>query len=113
MYYTYILRCGDGSLYTGIAADIGKRMAEHFGKTPRCAKYTRSRSAEKLEAVWESPDRSAASRLEYRIKRLDRSKKQQLILSNDLSVIRELDTAAYRRAPEEAVEKWRWEGGKA
>ena len=58
-YYTYILRCCDGSLYTGIASDINKRMAQHFGRTARCARYTRSHNAQRLEAVWESTDRSA------------------------------------------------------
>ena len=84
MYYTYILRCGDGSLYTGIAKDIGKRMSEHFSRSGQCAKYTRSRRAVKLEAVWESADRSAASRLEYRIKQLTKPKKLRLITDNSL-----------------------------
>ena len=86
MYYTYMLYCKDGSIYTGIAKNIEKRMSEHFGKTARCAKYTRSHSAEKLAAVWESGNKSYASRLEYRIKRLRRQEKLRLIADNDMTV---------------------------
>ncbi len=86
MYYTYMLYCKDGSIYTGIAKDIEKRMSEHFGKTAKCAKYTRSHSAEKLAAVWESENKSSASALEYRIKKLKREKKLLLISDNDMTV---------------------------
>ena len=79
MYYVYILRCSGDTLYTGIAADIDRRMAEHFGRTERCAKYTRSHRAEKLEALWSAENRSTASKLEYRIKKLSREQKLRLI----------------------------------
>ena len=71
MYYTYILRCSGGTLYTGITTDVSRRMSEHFSKSPEGAKYTKSHSAERLEAVWESGTRSLASKLEYRIKHND------------------------------------------
>ncbi len=99
MYYTYILRCEDGSLYTGIAADVQKRMAQHFARSPQCARYTRSRHAERLEAVWESENRSTASRLEYRIKQLDKAKKQRLIDNNDTGLLKETDGSLYHRLP--------------
>lgn len=79
MYYVYILRCSGNTLYTGIAADIGRRMAEHFGQTEKCAKYTKSHRAEKLEAYWETENRSLASKLEYRIKQLSKQQKLRLI----------------------------------
>lgn len=79
MYYIYMVRCADSSLYTGIAADLKRRMAEHTTKAPAAAKYTRSRQVVALEAVWTAPDRSAASRLEYAIKHLTRGKKLELI----------------------------------
>lgn len=79
MYYVYILRCADNSLYTGVAADIERRMSEHFSQTERCAKYTRSHKAEKIEAVWETENRSLAQKLEYRIKRLTRDQKKKII----------------------------------
>lgn len=85
MYYVYILRCADNSLYTGVAADIERRMSEHFGQTERCAKYTRSHKAEKIEAVWETENRSLAQKLEYRIKRLTRAEKLRLI-AGEMSV---------------------------
>lgn len=82
MYYVYILRCSGNTLYTGIAADIGRRMAEHFGQTEKCAKYTKSHRAEKLEAYWETENRSLASKLEYRIKQLTKQQKLRLIENN-------------------------------
>lgn len=85
-YYTYILACCDGSLYTGMAADVKKRMAEHFAGNGRSAKYTRSHPPEKLMAVWQSKDKSSACRLEYHIKRLTKQQKLHLIAQNDLSV---------------------------
>lgn len=103
MYYTYILLCGDGSLYTGIAKDVRKRMFEHFGGTEKCAKYTRSRRPVKLEAVWESADRSSASKLEYRIKQLKKEIKQRLIEKNEMSVLKEIDAALYRRLTDEEI----------
>ena len=41
MYYIYMLRCRDGSFYTGIAADIEKRLRQHASGGAACAKYTR------------------------------------------------------------------------
>ncbi len=79
MYYIYMVRCEGGSLYTGIAADLGRRLREHVHKAPTAAKYTRSRSVQALEMAWTAPDRSAASRLESGIKGLTREKKLRLI----------------------------------
>ena len=84
MYYTYMLRCKDNSIYTGIALDINKRMKEHFYKDKNCAKYTMSHEAEKIEAVWISENRILASKLEYRIKTLDKKEKESLIKDNNL-----------------------------
>ena len=83
MYYIYIVRCADDSLYTGIAADLGRRLRQHAEKAPAAAKYTRSRAVVELEAAWTAPDRSAASRLESGIKKLPRAKKLQLITAPD------------------------------
>ena len=105
MYFTYILRCEDNSLYTGIAADVRRRMSQHFGRTAQCAKYTRSRRAVSLEAVWESKDRSTASKLEYRIKKLARSDKQRLIDENALQLIKKTDVSLYRRLSDEELGK--------
>lgn len=103
MYYTYILRCEDNSLYTGIAADIKKRMSQHFRGAFGCAKYTRSRHPVFLEAVWESCDRSSASKLEYRIKKLARSDKQLLIRTNDMTALKNIDVLIYRRLTHDEI----------
>lgn len=84
MYYTYMLRCEDNSIYTGMASNIKKRMMEHFSKDKNCAKYTLSHTATKLEAVWESADRVLASKLEYRIKTLSKYQKEKLIKDSKL-----------------------------
>lgn len=74
----YILRCADGSLYTGIATDVQKRLAEHEAG-PRGAKYLRGRGP--LEIVYSSVvgDRAIASQIEYRVKQLSRARKLDLI----------------------------------
>lgn len=79
--YTYIVRCDDGSLYTGIAKDIRRRIKTHIEKNKAAAKYTKSRAVVSLEALWEAVDYSAAARLEYWIKSLKKSEKESLIAS--------------------------------
>jgi len=78
MYYVYILRCGDGSLYTGITTDVARRCAQH--NSGHGAKYTRSRLP--VEAVYREaqPDKSAALRRERAIKALTRAEKLRLIV---------------------------------
>ncbi len=78
LYSLYIVRCADGTLYTGIATDVDKRVAEHAGG-PRGARFLRGKGP--IELVFAAPvgDRAAASRLEYRVKRLARSRKLELI----------------------------------
>lgn len=87
MYYIYMLRCKDNSIYTGITTDIDRRMEEHFSKNEKCAKYTYTHIAKKLEAVWEAENKSLASKLEYHIKKLSKEKKELLIESKDLSKV--------------------------
>lgn len=79
MYFIYMLRCEGDSIYTGITTDLERRMSEHFGKSEKCAKYTSSHSAKKLEAVWQTDGRQNASKLEYNIKKLTKDKKENLI----------------------------------
>lgn len=79
-YYTYILRCSDGSLYTGITTDLARRFAQHAGgKKAAGAKYTAARQPVAYECAFLSQNRSEASRLEYRIKQLSRAEKLALI----------------------------------
>ena len=75
-WYVYMLRCGDGSLYTGITDDVQKRLAVH--RSGKGAKYTRGRGPLELVYTEEHPDKSAALRRETAIKRLTRKKKLQL-----------------------------------
>jgi len=73
----YMLRCGDGSFYTGIAIDVARRIGEHEqGK--RGAKYLRGRGP--LELVYQRSvgDRSIATRIEYRVKQLSKVEKEDL-----------------------------------
>lgn len=85
MYYIYMLRCQDNSIYTGITTDVGRRMKEHFSKDEKCAKYTATHTAQKLECVWETQSRVNASRLEYHIKKsLTKVQKEKLIKNQGL-----------------------------
>lgn len=81
VYYIYILRCTDDSFYTGITTDVQRRFEQHCGQRAGSAKYTRAHPPIRVECVWRAPDRRSASRLEYRIKALTRSQKEQLIAS--------------------------------
>ena len=80
MYYVYILRCKDNSLYTGITNNLEKRMEAHFSQNEKCAKYTKSHQAQKLEKSWETEDKKLASKLEYAIKTLKKEQKEKLIV---------------------------------
>jgi putative endonuclease len=73
----YLLRCADGSLYTGITTDIERRLAEH--NAGRGARYTRSRLPAELVYSEAAPDRGAAQRREHAIRRLGRAGKQRLV----------------------------------
>jgi putative endonuclease len=77
-YSLYVVRCADDSLYTGITLDVARRLREHASGV-RGAKYLRGKGP--LHLVFEQPvgARASASRLEYRVKRLDRSQKEALI----------------------------------
>ena len=79
MYYVYMIRCDDNSLYTGITTDIKRRYHEHLTKNSKAAAYTKSRNVTGLEALWRVPDRSSASKLEYRLKQLTKKEKEALI----------------------------------
>ena len=73
----YILRCGDGTLYTGITTDVEKRVEAH--RTGKGAKYTRGRAPLELVYREECGDHSAALKREIEIKKLTREEKESLI----------------------------------
>ena len=73
----YILRCCDGSLYTGITTDVVRRLAVH--NSGKGAKYTRSRRPVELVYQEVCDDHSHALRREFEIKALSRDEKMKLI----------------------------------
>ena len=80
MYYLYILKCADKSLYTGITTDLKRRLAEHNGLSlKKGAKYTAARRPVKIIYSKKYKDRSRASKEEARIKKLSRIQKMELI----------------------------------
>jgi putative endonuclease len=72
-YFVYILKCGDGSLYTGITTDVKRRFAEH--KSGTGSNFTRAKKAERIVYTEQHPDRSSALKREAEIKKLSREKK--------------------------------------
>ena len=77
VWYVYIVRCGDGTLYTGVSTDPVRRREEHA--TGKGARYTRNKGAEALVHVEPAPSKSAALSREYEIKQWNRAKKLKLI----------------------------------
>ena len=77
MYYVYMLRCGDGSLYSGITTDLERRLKKH--NSGKGAKYTRSRLPVALAYYEEAENRSQASKREFELKKLTREKKEALV----------------------------------
>ena len=75
--YTYILKCGDGSLYTGWTNDIAARLEQH--RSGKGAKYTRGRGPLELVYLEVHDTRSEAMSREARIKRFTRREKQKLL----------------------------------
>jgi len=73
----YILKCGDGTLYTGVTTDLARRLAAH--QRGRASKYTRSRLPVLLAYSEPCESRGAAQRREAEIKRLSRAAKRRLI----------------------------------
>jgi putative endonuclease len=78
MYYLYILKCVDKTLYTGITTDLKRRVVEH-NSTKLGAKYTASRRPVKLVYSKKFKNRSTASVEESKIKNLTRNEKLKLI----------------------------------
>jgi putative endonuclease len=79
--WVYVLRCADGSLYTGWTVDLERRLARHVAGT--ASAYTRSRRPVALALALPMADRSAARREEARIKALPRAGKLALLRGPD------------------------------
>ena len=99
MYYTYMLRCSDNSIYTGMTNNLENRLNEHLSKGKNGAKYTKSHNVIKLEAAWKSKEKSLACKLEYQIKALTKKQKETLINGETLSKYfsGKLDCRRYRK----------------
>jgi putative endonuclease len=76
MVTVYLLECGDGTLYTGIASDLRRRLRQHAAG--KGAKYTRGRGPLTLRYAELQPDRRSALRREIEIKKLSRAQKLAL-----------------------------------
>ena len=77
LWYVYMLRCGDGSLYTGIAVDVQARLEVH--RSGKGAKYTRGRAPLELVYTEQCFSKSEALKRELAIKALPRAEKETLI----------------------------------
>ena len=85
-YWVYIVRCADGTLYTGIATDVERRVGEHNGEKPNGARYTSARRPVSLVFRAAFASRSEACKEEFRIKQLSRAEKDLLIAAADMTV---------------------------
>lgn len=75
----YMVRCRDGTLYTGVTRDLARRLKEHNGAGGRGAKYTRGRGPVRLVYKERAADRSRALKREAALKRLSQKEKRALI----------------------------------
>ena len=79
-WYVYIVRCNDGTLYTGITKNLDKRIDEHNSGNGG-AKYTRFRRPVTLVYTEQVESRSDAAKREYQLKRMPLMKKNKLIIA--------------------------------
>ncbi|MGJ8696288.1 MAG: GIY-YIG nuclease family protein [Verrucomicrobiaceae bacterium] len=79
IWFLYMIKCGDGSLYTGIATDVERRFAEHEEGAPKGAKYTRGKGPLSLVYQVEVGTRSEACKEELRVKSLTKKEKLKLV----------------------------------
>lgn len=82
-WFVYLIECGDGSVYTGIATDVAARFAVHA--SGKGARYTRSHPPTRVLGSFEYPDRSAALKAEYTIKQLSSRDKRALCATQTAS----------------------------
>ena len=90
-WFIYLIRCRDTTLYTGISTDVARRFVEHQHDKVKGSRYLRGKGPLQLVFQAEAGDRSRASRLEIRIKRLSRAAKLRLI-AGDLELDQLLDS---------------------
>ncbi len=84
IWWLYLVRTQSGSLYTGITTDVQRRFAEHQAGGLKAAKSLKGKGPLSLVFSVAVGDRSQALKLEYKVKRLTKAKKEQLILDSSL-----------------------------
>ncbi len=102
-WYLYIVRCREGTLYTGIATDVARRFAEHQDNSNKAAKYLRGRGP--LELVFEKAvgtNKRVALSVERQIKNLPKSRKEAVLILAD--IIDGMVARAERRCRQNEVE---------
>ncbi len=82
VWYVYLLRCSDNSLYAGITTDINRRLDEHNYCNKKAAKYTRARRPVNLAYLETTDSKKTASQREYQLKQLPKHEKEQLVCSH-------------------------------
>ncbi len=87
MYYFYLVRCRDNSLYAGVTTNLERRVGEHNAKNSKSAKYTRAKGPVILVYFEEFESKQQAMKREYEVKQWNKQAKENLILTqkqNDL-----------------------------
>jgi putative endonuclease len=72
-HYMYVLRCADGSLYTGYTVDVARRLAQH--QAGKASRYTRTRRPVTVAGWWQFEDKRSAMQAEWAFKQLSRAEK--------------------------------------
>ena len=90
LWYTYMVRCNDNSLYTGVTTDLQRRVNEHNGKI-KGAKYTKNKQPVTLVYYQTQINRSAACQYEYKLKQLPKKYKEQLVTNFKVKIITNLE----------------------
>ena len=82
LWCVYIIRCADGSLYTGISLDAQRRLDEHRSGSGRGAKYLRGRGPLEMVCSQSIGTRSAALKVEARFRKLSKDRKEEMLAGN-------------------------------
>jgi putative endonuclease len=106
-YWVYIVKCSDGTFYTGYTNDLAKRLKVHNGEADNesgnkaGAKYTRSRRPVILYYSEELDNKSSAMKREYQIKQLSRKQKEDLINFNPINMAKGQDRKKEKKKPKQ------------
>ncbi|MEE8120385.1 MAG: GIY-YIG nuclease family protein [Anaerolineales bacterium] len=81
-WYLYLVRCDDGSLYTGISTDVARRFAQHRGEGVAGSKYLKGRVPLTLVFQKDLGNKSLALKVERKVKMLSKARKEELVRAN-------------------------------